>query len=353
MPRSRCPPGSGNVEAARRAQKSCRSRSRGPSRSSRRHEGVEDPVHLGLRKAHQGTVQVAEQAAPGAGVAAGASHLRAESRRQVRELGCFLEDDHDVLEGSEPVQHPELAERRVHFRLVVVVAVGALRGVEGDAGRVLAREAGPGLGERGVGLQREHGACIEHLEEVGQPAAESPGVRLAEDDLGRGGDQRVHPDGYSVEDDHGRGARMRAEPQLGEGARLQVAPADQAGDELPTSPCIVLHGSLERCESRVGDEVADGDAGVAHVPASCGRVASSSSGPEPATGPGSPGRDGYPRRAPILRTFEPWRASAWDHAAGNTRPGPAWSTPGPRASITSPSTHGSTRRSRWTSGSGR
>ncbi len=239
----------------------------------------------------------------------------------------------------------------MHLRLVVVVPVGARRCVERDAGLVLPREAGPRLGERGVGLQREHRPRVQDLEQIGQPPAEEPDIALSQDLDRRRGNQRVEPHGRAVDDDGGGRPRVSAEPELRERQAAGIRLAEQARDELPAAPVVVLHGAVEREQAGSRGERADGRGRVG-----CGghlclpRESTVSSLLRP--------RDRVklaactPRQR-FVRILKTWRDSASERAAGSTPRGPASCTRAPTGSTTWPSTRGSIPPSRSTSGSGR
>ena len=116
---------------------------------------------------------------------------------------------------AEAAQSLELAQRADHFGLVVGIAVAALGGVQRESEGVLGGEAGPGLVQRGVGLDGQRQARGEHLEQEGQARTEAGRARRAEFALGVGRDQLVQPSRTLAAVGAGRVAGVGAHPQLG------------------------------------------------------------------------------------------------------------------------------------------
>ena len=121
-----------------------------------------------------------------------------------------IEQGEGGAERPEPAEGVERCDRADEFGLRERVAVGALRGVDGDAEPFLAGISGGSLVGRRVGLQAQWFRGDQHLEQIGERPAP-----FGEWPRGTG----------VVGVDGGRAARVRSQPQFG--PRLPVGLATQ------------------------------------------------------------------------------------------------------------------------------
>ena len=168
-----------------------------------------------------------------------------EQATQWRELGDVprVEQAQRVLDRPEAAQCLERRERAEQLRLVVGVAVVALRCVARDAGGVLGGEPGPRLLDARVHLDRQRGLHGQHLEQERQARPEPCHGRCAEQPVGLGGEECIERRAACR---HGRrGVGVRAEPELGR--RFAVGrDAEQVRDRRPRAPRVVADHAVER-----------------------------------------------------------------------------------------------------------
>ncbi len=185
-----------------------------------------------------------------------------------------VEDHRRPARGAEAAQRGEAGQGDQHLGLVVRVAVGAQRRVQGDAGRALGGEGLRRVLPGGVHLQRQRRLRGDHLEQVRQLPVEGTGHVRAEHPLTVRGDDRVQPSAVG----RGRGGeRMRSEPGLRPGPAVGCT-AQELRDRGGRSPAVVLGvaGELEQAHAppsriwairRAGSSVPSSGAGVGSVPA--------------------------------------------------------------------------------------
>src|SRR5665811_694824 len=156
---------------------------------------------------------------------------RSEWRLQPRQqLGC-------LQRSAEAAQDVEGRQRKNHLRLVVAVPVVAVRGRRRDAGRLLRREAGAGLLDRRVDLQRQRLLGREDLEEIRQRSTKARHDTPAQRRGRVASDQGVQRDTPGPR----RCTRMGAEPQLGGRTAVRLR-AEQVRDRRRRAPRVVLGG---------------------------------------------------------------------------------------------------------------
>ncbi|MCO5606194.1 hypothetical protein L7F22_060381 [Adiantum nelumboides] len=126
---------------------------------------------------------------------------------------------------AEPDQRDELGQRADQLRLVVGVAVVAVRRVHRDPRGVLPLPALTGLLQARVGLQAQRLLGGQHLQQERQPPLPAVAARAQRGDR-VGGDELVQRAG--APGDRRRGGRVRAQPQLRLGVRC-AGSGDQGG----------------------------------------------------------------------------------------------------------------------------
>jgi hypothetical protein len=151
----------------------------------------------------------------------------------------------DLGDGAEAAEELEAREGDRALGLAIRVPVVALGGADGRAAQVLPLEAEFGLPLARVRLDGEGRSGGESLEQEGQLGTEAAYAARSEAALGIPRNELVQADGFAVDDYLGRRLRMRAHPQLGEGAAAGVGQPERLGDTVDAAPSVALDRIVE------------------------------------------------------------------------------------------------------------